>query len=302
MVRSGAGAFLKSLVVATLLVAAGSAALATEGGGTVYPNGADNFTAGAMPPPGTYGMLFLNHYSADQVNDANGNNLNVPGFKVTANAIVPRFIWVTGANVLGGSLSWHAIVPLVDLKVSVAGQSQSKTGIGDITTGPGIGYHYSPNLHGLLGVDFYVPVGQYDKNNLANIGRNYWAVEPLYILSYIDPAGFNGDIKAGIIFNQRNKDTDYKSGNEFHFDYALGWGLGNSWTAGVGGYYYQQLSSDKQSGATLANSKGKAFAIGPSVKYDSGKGWFVTLKWQKETMSENRAQGNAFWMKAVFPL
>ena len=77
-------------------------------------------------------------------------------------------------------------------------------------------------------------------------------------------------------------------------------GLG--WTAGVGGYYYQQLSSDKQSGATLANSKGKAFAIGPSVKYDSGKGWFVTLKWQKETMSENRAQGNAFWMKAVFPL
>ena len=285
-----------------LISAFSSSAYATEGGGTLYPNGADNFTAGAMPPPGTYGMLFAEHYSAHRVNDADGNDLNVPNFKVTANAVVPRFIWVTGAKLLGGDLSWHAIVPVVNLKVTVGGASQTKTGIGDITTGPGIGYHHSPNLHSLLGVDLYVPTGGYDKNNLANVGRNYWAIEPLYILSYIDPAGFNGDIKSGYIFNARNKDTDYKSGQEFHFDYAAGWGLGNGWTAGVGGYYYQQVTSDKQAGATLASNKGKTFAIGPSVKYDSGKGWFVTLKWQKETMSENRAQGNALWLKAVFPL
>lgn len=275
---------------------------ATEGGGTVYPNGADNFSAGAMPPPGTYGMLFAERYSADRVNDADGNNLHVPGFKVGANALVPRFIWVTGAKVLGGDLSWHAIAPVVNLKVSVAANSQTKTGIGDITTGPGIGYHYSPNLHGVLGLDVYVPTGGYNKKDLANIGRNYWAVEPLYILSYIAPKGFNADIKAGYIVNARNKETDYRSGQEFHFDYAAGWGFGNGWTAGVGGYYYQQVSSDKQAGASVANNKGKTFAIGPSVKYDSGKGWFVTLKWQKETLSENRAQGNAFWMKAVFPL
>ena len=45
-----------------------------------------------------------------------------------------------------------------------------------------------------------------------------------------------------------------------------------------------------------------AFAIGPSVKYDSGKGWFITGKWQAETNTKNRAQGNALWIKAVFPL
>ena len=287
------------LVAASMTCTVGMAA---EGGGTVYPNGADNFTAGAMPPAGTYGMLFATHYTANHVNDADGNDLNVPGFNVTANVVAPRFIWVTGAKVLGGDLSLHAIVPVVNLKVSVAGNSQSKTGIGDITTGPGIGYHHSPNLHSLVGLDFYLPTGGYNKTDLANIGRNYWAIEPLYILSYIDPAGFNGDIKAGYIFNRRNKDTDYKSGQEFHFDYALGWGLGNGFTAGVGGYYYQQVTSDVQAGATLANSKGKTFAIGPSVKYDSGKGWFVTLKWQKETTVQNRAQGNALWLKAVFPL
>ena len=288
-----------------VLAAAGltcAAAMATEGGGTLYPNGADNFSAGALPPPGTYGMLFATHYHADRVNDKDGNDLNVPGFGVTANVLAPRFIWVTGAKVLGGDLVLHAIVPVVNLKVAVAGNSQSKTGIGDITAGPGLGYHHSPNLHSLVGLDFYLPTGGYDKNDLANIGRNYWAIEPLYILSYIDPAGFNGDIKAGYIFNRRNKDTDYRSGQEFHFDYALGWGVGHGFTAGVGGYYYQQMTSDVQAGTTLANSKGKTFAIGPSVRYDSGKGWFVTLKWQKEMAVKNRAEGNALWLKAVFPL
>ena len=106
----------------------------------------------------------------------------------------------------------------------------------------------------------------------------------------------------GYIFNGRNSATDYKSGQEFHFDYALGWGLGNGWTIGGGGYVYQQVSNDQQAGATVADAKGKAMALGPSIKYDSGKGWFVTAKWQKEFAVENRAQGNALWLKAVFPL
>ncbi len=289
---------LATAVLATL----SAASWATEGGGTLYPNGAENFAAGAMPPPGIYGMLFAEHYSASRVNDADGNNLEVPGFKVTANAVVPRFIWVTGEKFLGGDLSWHVLAPIVDLKVSVAGNSQTKTGLGDLTTGPGLGYHHSEHLHSLVGFDLYLPTGGYDKSDLANIGRNNYALEPLYILSYIDPTGFNGDIKSGYLINGRNKATDYLSGQEFHFDYAAGWGVGNGWTVGGGGYYYQQTTSDRHAGADLANSKGSAVAIGPSAKYDSGKGWFVTLKWQKETHTENRAQGNAVWFKAVFPL
>jgi len=109
-------AALSAVLLATLI----APAWATEGGGSHYPNGAENFAAGAMPPPGTYGMVFAEHYNADRVNDADGNSLHVPGFEVTANAVVPRFIWVTGATVLGGSLSWHVLAPLVDLKVSEA--------------------------------------------------------------------------------------------------------------------------------------------------------------------------------------
>ncbi|MFD2379032.1 transporter [Ottowia pentelensis] len=137
---------------------------------------------------------------------------------------------------------------------------------------------------------------------MANIGRNYASIEPLYLLNYVDPKGFNGDLRIGYLFNQRNKDTDYTSGQEFHFDYAAGWGLGNGWTLGVGGYYRQQTRLDRQAGVSLADSKTSGMAIGPSLKYDGGKGWFMTAKWQFERNVKNGTQGNALWIKAVFPL
>ncbi len=194
----------------------------------------------------------------------------------------------------------HAILPVVNLSVSVPGASQSKTGIGDITTGLGLGFHHSPNLHSVLALDLFVPTGGYDKNDLANIGKHHWAVEPVYAVSYVNPAGFNGDIKLGYTFNGRNSSTGYTSGQELHFDYAAGWGFGNGWTAGVGGYVYQQTTDDRQNGATVGNHRSSAIAFGPSVKYDSGKGWFATLKWEQESQVKNRSQGNALWLKAVF--
>lgn len=280
---------------------AGAASQASEGGGSIYPNGVDNFAAGAMPPPGLYGMMFAQHYTAGQLNDKNGNRVPL-NFKLTADVIAPRIIWVTNQKVLGGDLAFHAILPLVNLDVTAGNASQRKSGLGDITTGFSLGYHHSEKLHTLAGIDVFLPTGDYNKSDLTNIGRNYWAAEPVYIITYLDPKGFNADIKMGYTVNRKNNDTNYTSGQEFHFDYALGWGLNNGWTVGAGGYYYQQTTSDQKNGADLADSKGRAFAIGPSVKYDSGKGWFVTAKWQKEMAVRNRPQGDALWIKAVFPL
>lgn len=288
--------------LAASLLAVLSAAHATEGGGSTYAHGTENFMGGALPPPGVYGLVYANHYSADRMNDATGKSLGIPGFKVRATAIVPRLVWVSGIKVFGGDLAAHALMPLVNLKVSAMGASQSKSGLGDVTAGLGLGYHHSPQLHSVMALDFILPTGRYDQNDMANIGRNYASIDPVYALTYVDPNGFNGDLRIGYLINQRNKDTDYTSGDEFHFDYAAGWGLGNGWTVGVGGDYRQQARLDKQAGVKLANSKTSGMAIGPNVKYDSGKGWFVTAKWQFESKVKNGTEGNALWVKAVFPL
>lgn len=289
-------------VLAVLAALGAGSACATEGGGSIYPHGVENYMAGALPPPGLYGIVYGNAYRADRVNDAHGNNLNIPGFKVNANVVAPRLVWVTGAKLFGGDMVVHAIAPIVNLKVEAGGASQSKTGLGDMTVGVGSGFHHSPNLHSIVALDVMLPTGGYTRGDLANIGRHYTSVEPVVAVTQVDPNGFNADVKAGYLINGRNSSTDYTSGHEFHFDYSAGWGLGNGWVMGAGGYVYQQVTADKQNGATLADSKGKALALGPSVKFDSGKGWFVTAKWQKEMSVENRAQGSALWLKAVFPL
>ncbi len=290
------------VVAIAAAVIASTGAQATEGGGSIYPVGAENYLCCAVPPPGMYGMVFAQHYRTTKVKDNDGNTIPIPGFKVTATAVVPRLIWVTGQQIAGGSLAFHAILPVVSLDVTVPGASQSKTGIGDMVFGPALGFHHSPQLHSVLALDFFAPTGGYNRTDLANIGRNYWAMHALAGVSQIDPNGLNADAKVMFGLNAKNKDTDYHSGNEFIVDYDAGWGLGNGWVVGVGGYLYQQLSNDKQAGVTVADNKGRAFAIGPSIKYDSGKGWFVTLKYQTETGVRNRAAGNALWLKAVHPL
>lgn len=277
-------------------------AYATEGGGSTYPSGVENYLVGAAPPPGLHWLGYGQIYSADKLKGNDGNDIPVPGFKVNATAAVLRPVWSTNTQFMGGNLVFHAIIPLVDLKVQAAGRSQHKTGLGDITLGVfGVATHYSPQLHTVLGLDVVLPTGQYDKANLANIGRNYTSLQPLYTLSYIDPKGFNGDFKLTLNFNSKNKDTDYKSGNEAFLDYALGWGLDNGWTVGVGGYARTQFSDDTLGGAKVLNNRARNFAIGPSIKYQPSPSWFVTAKYQIESSAKNTTQGKAFWVKAVIP-
>jgi hypothetical protein len=290
------------LLVASAAAIGSTPAVATESGGSIYPVGAENFVCCALPPPGLYGIVWGQHYSADKVRGNDGETVTPDTFKVTANAVVPRLVWITPLTFAGASLGLHTIMPIVDLDVDVApGVGQSKTGIGDMTFGPVLGWHRSPALHGVFALDIYAPTGGYDKSDIANIGRNYWAVQPVVGASYIQPSGFNGDIKTMWTYNFRNDATDYTSGQELIIDYDLGWGFGNGWTVGAGGYVYRQITDDEVDGDTLSDNKGRAFAIGPSLKYDSGKGWFVDAKYQDESSVRNRADGATFWLKLVFP-
>ncbi|MBB4845049.1 hypothetical protein HNP55_003595 [Paucibacter oligotrophus] len=274
-------------------------AQATEGGGGIYPNGNENFLVGAMPPPGSYVLAYAGHDHLTSLRDNSGNKIDLP-FDVKATFLATRIVRVTDTQVFGGQLAWHVIFPLVNLNVDVAGNRESKFGLGDIVFGPGIGYH-DGNLHYVFALDINAPTGSYDKNRMANLSRHYWNLEPLFTASYVQPSGVNADIKFMYDLNAENSATKYKSGQEFHFDYALGWGFGNGWVAGVGGYVYRQITADKLEGASVAESKGQAMGFGPSIKYDNGKGFFITAKWQQDFNVRNRAEGGGLRLKFSIP-
>lgn len=293
---------LKSTTLAAVIVLAtlGDFAQATEGGGGVYPNGNENYLAGALPPPGTYFLTYASHYEASTLRDNNGDKIPL-NFIVQADALALRVVHVTRQQILGGQLLFHAVAPLVDLRVKVGTADGSTSGLADMVFGTGLGYHASDKLHYVWAVDVSAPTGSYDSNKVANLGRNYWNIEPVFALTYVQPNGFNADVKVMYDFNGVNNATNYRSGQELHADYSAGWALGNGWTVGVGGFVYQQMTDDQQNGVTVAGHKGRAYAIGPSIKYDSGKGWFFTAKFEQERGVINRAEGSTFRIKALLP-
>lgn len=301
LTKKSTSASTRGLSLLALAGALCTGAFATEGGGSTYPLGTENFTAGAAPPPGLYVLEYLNYYTASRVNDNAGNSVPIPGFKVRAVAAATRLIWVTPHEALGGNVTAHTILPLVDLSVRAGGASDSRTGLGDVTVGGAIAWHHSPQLHSVVGLDAVLPTGAYDRTRQANIGRNYLSLQPLGVLTWMDPSGFNGDVKATLNFNRTNSDTNYRSGRELIVDYAAGWGLGNGWVVGVGGYVYRQWSDDKVGGVALAGTRGRSQSIGPSVRYANDKGWLITAKVEKEFGARNRAQGSQFWLKTTVP-
>jgi len=289
------------LMGAAALLTATSASFATEGGGSTYPIGAENHLAGAAPPPGVYVLEYVNVYSASRLNDGQGSAIPVPGFKVNAVAAATRIAWVTDHRVLGGQLVAHTILPLVQVKVSAGGQSSSRSGLGDVSVGTGVAWHHSRQLHSVTALDLVLPSGSYEATRAVNLGRNHASLQPAYLISWIDPNGLNADAKIGLNLNRTNKDTGYRSGSELNIDYALGWGLGNGWVVGVGGNIYQQLSEDKRHGQSVPGSKGRAYAMGPNLKYDNGKGWFITAKLAREFGVRSRTQGTQLWVKTTIP-
>lgn len=272
-----------------------------------YPNGAENWFAGAVPPPGNYFINYAGYYSGT-LRDGNGDKLNVGGStpKVSAVFDAMRFVQVTNTKLFGADWAWHVILPVVSQSLDIAplGGKARKTGIGDLTINPMILAWHSPTLHQAVGLDINLPTGAYDKNDpRKSIGANYTSFEPIYAVTYMGEGGIELSGKFMANFKTKNSDTDYQSGTDVHVDYLVGKNFG-PWGVGVSGYYLQQITNDKQAGVKVGTdgNKGQVFAFGPSVKYSTSNGLTFVAQWQHETMVENRFAGDKFWLKLIMPL
>jgi hypothetical protein len=277
-------------------------AVASEGGKSAYPNGAEALTIAALPPPGTYLLDYQYYYTADRLNDRDGNSVGPPDLSVDAVANIPRFVHVTNTKILGATLAMQVFVPVVNVNVRAGGSRQNKFGIGDLIVNPFILGWNRKNTFFVLTMDTFVPTGRYKRTDLANIGNNYWTFEPVFAVSHFNPAGSGPEVSAKFMydFNTKNTATQYRSGQAAHVDFAASYNF-NPITVGVTGYYFKQTTDDKLNGVKVGTDgyRGEVFALGPLVRYQAGKVPIVA-QWQHELSASNRTQGNSFWLKAAF--
>ena len=303
------------------LVWAVTPASATEGGTThIIPGSmatlADN--APAAGPGIFFKPMYLNYSgsASAQIPTAAGLAANLEADSNTL-ALVGGYTFA--GKVLGAAYTVVAALPYTWLDISGTVQlpgggtkriGNSVSGFGDMTLIPAMLAWKEPDspwqFNAVLPI--YMPTGNYQVGRLGNTGLNYWTFDPIFGVVYSNAkSGFNALLNTGFAINTENPDTNYKSGNLLHFDGAIqqilpvGKGL---MTLGAEGFYFQQVSCDSGSGATLGCFKGRTAGLGPVIGYiqpfSKTESLVLEFKWLFEMDVKNRLDGDYIWLKAVY--
>jgi hypothetical protein len=176
--------------------------------------------------------------------------------------------------------------------------------LGDLLPQASLKWSYGVNNFMVYGTGD-IPVGDYDQTRLANLGLGHGAIDGGGGYTYFNPAnGLEFSAVLGLTYNFENPHRNYQNGIDGHLDWGASYFLSKQFHFGVVGYYFQQLTGDSGTGATLGSFKSRVAGVGPQIGYifpvsDSVQG-YVNLKAYKEFDAKNRAAGWNVWLTLSF--
>jgi hypothetical protein len=207
-------------------------------------------------------------------------------------------------EILGARYAFGVFIPVVyadiDTGLNIGGlrieRQDDVFNIGDITLIPGILFWSKGNFHFTLAEYIIAPTANYDSDNLANTGLNYWTFDTNVAVTYLnEKTGQDYSINIGYNYNTENSETDYQTGQEIHIDYMINQFLSESWAIGIQGFYLKQVTGDSGDGALLGDFKAEAAGVGPAVLWSPKKfnqRVSFIAKWLHEYHAERRIKGD----------
>jgi hypothetical protein len=292
------------LRVLSVLLAIGTAPIgahAAEYGFSSYALGGNAFGAGATPPPGIYVTTVTGFYSGKVGVDVDFNNVTVSaGAKVDFFTTALNALYVPQQKFFGGNLGLSVTVPVghIDLDAELTSpiavsRGVDGWGLGDIISKVQLGWQQGTFAHTAY-VQAVAPTGRWNDGFAPNIGLHRPGVDVGWAFTWVDPqTKFQANGVLGVTFNFENTATDYKSGNEFHFEWALGFECSPGLVLGVVGYDYRQFTDD--SGSARGPFRGSVDAIGVGASYTTlvgGSPLILSLRHYREFNVENRWDGD----------
>jgi hypothetical protein len=311
---------LASAALGCLLAASmAGAGQAAENGTGFYLLGSKTSMGGYVPPPGTYFIDTNYFYSGGTDIDFELGGLGFEGgIDASAYYQMPIGLWVLEEPVLGGNLGFNVIVPVgwksMDSSGVVSfpfgsfdvGFSSEDTAFGDPVVGSMLGWHQG-NWHTSISTLLNIPIGQWEYRNPTNIGFHRWAFDATGAVTYLDPAaGVELSGAAGFTFNGENLDTGYRTGTEFHAEFGAMYVPSQTFSIGVNGYWYDQITPDDGAPPKLGGFEGEVFGIGPAINWTiitpGGRPIATSFKYFREFEAVNRLEGDAFFFNITIPL
>ena len=314
-----------SAIAAAMLCAAGgltaAPAHAAEYGLGDYLLGYSIPLIGYTPPAGIYYSNTFYLYSGSA-----SANLKIPlGHQIGAGLTyqfvfnISQISWVTDLKALGGTIGFAALIPYGSEKtlagVDFTGPlgvnrsldvSQQVHALGDTAYAAFIGWEAGEH-HWNLTLTGFAPTGDYSSTSLAITGLNRPAVDLKAGYTFLSmTTGTEVSAGLGMTINAVNTATNYQSGEELHFEWALNEHLPFGLSAGVGGYFYQQVTNDGGVGdERLGAFKGRVAAVGPLASYTfktAESQIVLSARWFHEFDVKNRVRGDSIFASLAFPL
>jgi hypothetical protein len=259
-----------------------------------YVPGVEGIKGASLPPPGWYVRDYNVAYTADRVNDGNGDSAGPPNFKAFTYANVPRVIWITDKKLLGGFVGVDALLPLVYQSVTAGPYDRSTFGIGDLFAESTLSWHVK-QFDFSFGAGVWMPTGDSGAPPTTRAGLGYWT--PMLTAGatwYVDPEKtWAVSALSRYEFNTEQRDTHVTPGQAYTLEWGVSKTLAKVVDVGAVGYFQQQVTKDSGTGAS--GLRDRIAAIGPEVNVVFPKQMlFVSFRYLYEFMAENRAQGHTF--------
>lgn len=169
--------------------------------------------------------------------------------------------------------------------------------LGDTDYSAVIGWH-AGNHNWLFAFTGFAPTGNYSAPRLVQTSFNRAAIDLKAAYTYLDETGTEASAALGVTYNALNSATDYQSGAELHFEWALNQHFASGLAAGIGGYVYQQLTADSGLGDVNGAFIGRVASIGPLLSYafqDGKQQVNLSARWFHEFAAKNRVSGDSIF-------
>jgi hypothetical protein len=262
-----------------------------------------DFQDNVANPPGFYGYLYYNNYTADRLTDHTGKKVSDLDLSYNVGTLKPAYYF----KLWDRTFSVNASIPFgtVSSRNSL-GDKERSSGLGDITLSPGI-FLYENNQTGTF-LSFWevvsIPTGNWSEGRALrggpNLGLHYWYLE--HQLSF-GQLLWKGKVSYDMNINyfQRFKEArlDIRAGDSFEVEGILGYGITDKLRVGVYADYWTDVRDTKVNGTKVDDSKRKFFSIGPSITYGTEK-WAVHFRFVPDVMSENGPKGFQTWLRFLY--
>jgi len=295
----------RSLIVTIVMMVIATPAFALG-----QPNvnlGFTSFLDGGPPAgPGHYIQEYLQFYTADQINDENGDKAIDAGVDVWV--LMNQYIYQSDQELFaGGKWGLNVMLPIVSLDSDLP-LTDSGSGLGDLLIGPYLQWdpimgEQGPLMLNRVEFQLILPTGKYEENDLLNPGSNHFSFNPYWAATVFLGPKATVSWRLHYLWSDENDEfgpTTLEPGQAIHGNFTAAYEvLPKQLRIGLNGYFFEQISDTKVGGVDNPGFEESVFAVGPGAVYHLSQDSHLFFNIYYETEAESRPEGERYNLRFV---